>query len=196
MSRPSRRRPDYEHPFPAIKWHLDSCPNVDYYFPKICFRFHYHKNIFCLSKIMRNDLSLIIKLNLSLYSLYYAEACIELTGPISASLRPGNTAFLEEMSQQWRAVGSSVSDWKTQDLNLRPPAPKTNALLFDQLAGALQLFKTKIDLALYKDKSRWSKYTDIKQKIFSAEHCITCLFMQAGFVDYRDKQLKTCESFF
>ena len=53
---------------------------------------------------------LIVKSNLSLYSLYYAEACNELAGPISASLRPGNTAPFEEMSQRWRAVGNTVSD--------------------------------------------------------------------------------------
>ena len=51
-----------------------------------------------------------IKSNLSLYSLYYAEACNELAGPISASLRPGNTAPFEEMSQRWRAVGNTVFD--------------------------------------------------------------------------------------
>ena len=51
-----------------------------------------------------------IKSNLSLYSLDYAEACNELAGPISASLRPGNTAPFEEMAQRWRAVGNTVSD--------------------------------------------------------------------------------------
>ena len=51
-----------------------------------------------------------IKSNLSLYSLHYAEACNELAGPISASLRPGNTAPFKEMSQRWRAVGNTVSD--------------------------------------------------------------------------------------
>ena len=35
------------------------------------------------------------KLNLSLYSLYYAVACNELAGPISVSLHPGNTALFE-----------------------------------------------------------------------------------------------------
>ena len=48
--------------------------------------------------------------NLSLYSLDYAEACNELAGPISVSLRPGNTAPFEEMSQWWRAVDNTVSD--------------------------------------------------------------------------------------
>ena len=32
-----------------------------------------------------------IKVNLSLYSLYYAKACNDFTELISASLRPGNT---------------------------------------------------------------------------------------------------------
>ena len=51
-----------------------------------------------------------IKSNLSLYSLDYAEAGNELAGPISASLRPGNTASYEEMSRRWPAIGNNVSD--------------------------------------------------------------------------------------
>ena len=51
-----------------------------------------------------------IKLNLSLCSLYYVEVCNEFAGPISASLRPGNTAPFEKMSQRWRAVGNTVSN--------------------------------------------------------------------------------------
>ena len=51
-----------------------------------------------------------IKSNLSLYSLYYAEACNELAGHISVSLRQGNTAPFEEMSQRWRAIGNTVAD--------------------------------------------------------------------------------------
>ena len=42
--------------------------------------------------------------NLSLYSLYCAEACHELAGPISALLRPGNPAPFEEISQRWRGL--------------------------------------------------------------------------------------------
>ena len=30
--------------------------------------------------------------------------------PISTSLRPGNTASIEEMSQRWQAVGNTVSN--------------------------------------------------------------------------------------
>ena len=46
--------------------------------------------------------------NLLLHSLYYAEACNELGGPISASLRPGHTGPFEEMLQRWRTVGNTV----------------------------------------------------------------------------------------
>ena len=64
-----------------------------------------------------------------LYSLYYAETCIECAGPISASLRPGNTASFEEMSQRWRAVGNTVPD--LTGLRYVSPASETNALPFD-----------------------------------------------------------------
>ena len=49
--------------------------------------------------------------NLSLYSLYYAEACNEFAGPICALLRPGSTALFEERLQQWRAVCNTVSNF-------------------------------------------------------------------------------------
>ena len=39
------------------------------------------------------------KSNLLLYSQYYAQACNEFTGPISASLGPGNTAAFEEINK-------------------------------------------------------------------------------------------------
>ena len=38
-------------------------------------------------------------------------------GPISASLRPGNTTPFEEMSQRWRTVGNTVSDLTNKDCN-------------------------------------------------------------------------------
>ena len=41
----------------------------------------------------------------------------------------------KKMLQRWRAVGNTVSDLTVRDLNLRPPAPQTNALLLDQLTG-------------------------------------------------------------
>ena len=39
-----------------------------------------------------------------------AEACNELVGPISASLRPGNTASIEEISRSVRSRCNIVSD--------------------------------------------------------------------------------------
>ena len=50
------------------------------------------------------------KSSLSLYSLYYADSCNEFAGPIFKSLRPGNTAYFEEMPQRLRAVGNTASD--------------------------------------------------------------------------------------
>ena len=75
--------------------------------------------------------------NLSLHSLYYAKACNELAGPISASLRPGSTVSFEEMSQRRRAVGNTLSDLTGPRFNLiRPPAPETSALPIDHLASS------------------------------------------------------------
>ena len=51
-----------------------------------------------------------VKSNLLFHSLYYAEARNKFAGAISASLCPGKTAPLEEMSSWWRAVGNTVSD--------------------------------------------------------------------------------------
>ena len=48
--------------------------------------------------------------NLSSYLLYYAEACNEFAGLISALLRLRATQLLsKKMSQRWRAVGNTVS---------------------------------------------------------------------------------------
>ena len=69
-----------------------------------------YRSLFVLNDSNGTLLILQIKSNLSLYSLDYAEACNELAGPISASLRPGNTVPFEEMSQRSRAVGNTVSN--------------------------------------------------------------------------------------
>ena len=50
------------------------------------------------------------KSNLSLYSLYYAEACNEFARPIFASMGADSTTCFEEMSQRWRTVGDTVFD--------------------------------------------------------------------------------------
>ena len=51
-----------------------------------------------------------VKLNLSLYSLYNAKAYNKLAGPISTSSCPGNTASFKDMSQRWQAIGNTVSE--------------------------------------------------------------------------------------
>ena len=76
-------------------------------------RFVCLRNAACFANVLLNQYQsghFCIVLNLLLCSLYYAEACNRLVGPISASLRPGNIASFEEMSQRWRAVGNSVSN--------------------------------------------------------------------------------------
>ena len=50
------------------------------------------------------------KSNVSLFSLYYAIACNNLAEPITASLRLGNTAPIEEILLQYRIVDNTVSD--------------------------------------------------------------------------------------
>ena len=51
------------------------------------------------------------------------------------SLRMCSTAPFEEMSLRWQGIGNTVFDLTALDLNLRPPAPETNTLLLDQVAG-------------------------------------------------------------
>ena len=58
-------------------------------------------------KLKFGEVQIKSKSNLSLYSLYYAEACNKFAGPISASLRPVNTASFEEMLLRWLAVGKT-----------------------------------------------------------------------------------------
>ena len=71
--------------------------------------------------------------NLSSYSLHYAEACNEFAGARLRISTPVGSTF-EEMLQQWRAVGNSVSDLSGP--RFEPPihAPsETSALSLYQL---------------------------------------------------------------
>ena len=65
------------------------------------------------------------------HSLYYIKACNEFAGPISASLRLGNTALFKEMLQRWQEVGNTVSDLTR--LKFEPSASEANALPLDLL---------------------------------------------------------------
>ena len=71
----------------------------------------------------------IVKSNLSLDSLFYAEACNKFAGPISASLRPGNTLLLKKFCCGGKSLAALCPIWPARDLNLRPLAPETNALV-------------------------------------------------------------------
>ena len=78
------------------------------------------------------------KSNLALYLLCYAEACNKFAGPISMSLRPGNTDSFEEMSQRWRAVGNTVTDLTGPSFELQTSRPRNNTLPLDQPSRLLQ----------------------------------------------------------
>ena len=83
--------------------------------------------------------SLVVSIsNLSLYSLYYAEACYELAEPIFLSLHLWATQLL---SKKCRSGGEPLtavcSIWPAKNVNLRPPATETNALPLNQLPGVL-----------------------------------------------------------
>ena len=76
--------------------------------------------------------------NLSLYALYYTEACNELARHISASFRPGNTAPFEEMLHRWPAVDYAVPDLtgpRFEPQTFRYTYEVTNVLSLGQLAG-------------------------------------------------------------
>ena len=76
------------------------------------------------------------KSNLPLYSLYYAVACNEFGGIISTSLRLRGTQLPSKKYDNGNEPLATLSPiWPFRDLNLRPPAPKMNALPLDQLVG-------------------------------------------------------------
>ena len=78
------------------------------------------------SKIQkRNRVSLTLnQIKSSLYSRYYAKARNEWRSP-SSQLAPEQHRF-EEMSQQWQAVGDSVSD--LTDSGVEPQTSRTNSV--------------------------------------------------------------------
>ena len=68
----------------------------------------------------------IIKSNVLLFYLYYAEACNELARTIAASLRPCNAASFKEMSQRWRSSRwqhcvqyNQPEKWRIQEVRTR-----------------------------------------------------------------------------
>ena len=107
------------------------------------------------------------KSKLSFYSLYYAEAYNKFAGPISASLRLQATQLLPKKCRSGGEPLATVCPiWPIQDLNIRPPAPDTNALSHDLLL----LFLTNLlpKTFLFKYLTLWKNYNplDIPAAIF------------------------------
>ena len=66
------------------------------------------------------------QINLSLYSLYYAEACNEFAGPIPASLRPRATQLPPKKCRNGgEPLATLCPIQPTLDLKFRSPAPGT-----------------------------------------------------------------------
>ena len=86
--------------------------------------------------MMKSGINKIFKSNFLLYLLHYATACYEMAGPISALFRQRATQLLsKKCCSDGESLATLCPIWPTQDLNLRPPAPKANELPLDQLAG-------------------------------------------------------------
>ena len=102
------------------------------------------------------------KSNLLLFLLLYSEACNDLAVPISASLRPGNTAFFEEMLMRWRTVGNTVYNRMTRDLNVWSTFWTLKKALFSEndRKRKMQIFGT-----LHKKKWKSGKTTTMMSKI-------------------------------
>ena len=82
------------------------------------------------------------KSNLSIYSLYYAEACNKLAGPNSASLRPGTTTSFEKMLLRLRVVGNTVTDLIGPRFG--PQTPRSRDGRITALPTLIGCFKSKI----------------------------------------------------
>ena len=77
----------------------------------------------------------ILESNLSLYSLYYAKAYNELAVPFSVTLRLRKHCLSKKCRNGGKLLTTLCPIWPSRDLNLTPPAPETNKLPLDQLAG-------------------------------------------------------------
>ena len=77
--------------------------------------------------VSESNRDMIDKLNLCT-RLYYAVACKELAGPISATLRLGSSVFNEEQLHLWRANSNFVFDLADPRIESKSPAPRAAAL--------------------------------------------------------------------
>ena len=85
------------------------------------------------------------------YSLYYiTPKCVTSLQGLSPHHYAWATQLqtFEEMQQRWQAVGNTVSDLTTRDLNIGLPAPETNALPLNQLASTSTLLNSSNQILL------------------------------------------------
>ena len=99
-----------------------------------------------------------IKLNITVNSLYYSEACNELTGPISALLRQRNTAPFKEMLQRWRAVGNTASDFNDPKFKPQTSCSRDERVTARPIQKTVKLLKSRIYI-IYKVACAWKKLT-------------------------------------
>ena len=63
----------------------------------------------------------------------------EFAGPISASLRPGNTASFKEVLQRWQAIGKAVSNLTCPRFEFRASRSKDECITARPAEGNLTL---------------------------------------------------------
>ena len=106
---------------------LDECSNVRAKL-KVVF-----ESIFRVTK-KKVDIETVVKIkpNLSLYLLNYTEVCNEFAGPISDQCTQETQLHMKKRGEPLTTLCPISS---ARDMSLKPPAPETNALPLDQLAG-------------------------------------------------------------
>ena len=94
----------------------------------------------CLPRYYKKSIQAeFIESNLSIYSLYYAEACNGFAGPISASLRQQTQLLSKKSHSGGEPLAPKCPIWPARGLNPRFPAPETNALPLDQQQNLLHV---------------------------------------------------------
>ena len=136
---------------------------------KKLFSFAWTLFVFSCIKIWNQIKSFIIA-----YSLYYAEVCNEFTGPISASLRQGNTTPFKEMSHGGKLLATLCMIWAARDLNPRPLAPRrTRNRLTNWPVHSLMCVKIS-KKAGFKTNFRYFRHSHLIIKSATGKQLLTC----------------------
>ena len=101
--------------------------------------------------------------------------CNKFAGPMFASLRRGNTAPFEEMSQEYRDRGNTVSDLIGTRFKPHTPAAKTDTLPLDQ------------QLAFSKNSLSQNIFVYGKNRQSKKKHCVqnSCSFYNRASLCWR-----------